>query len=164
MKNYFFLFLVSSFLISGCNTSHTGDGAEASITHLVKVGDPKTVATLDIDGMMCSMACGGKIRKELESVDGVTLATIDFEDDRDLNQAVVTFDPNKTDEKTLIQAVNQIADGKLYSVTSAKVVTFEKSSSESASRSIEDGEEVGFDVQRVFTFPNVFHLLDKLIR
>ena len=165
MKKFLSVFLVLSVVLGGCQSAGTNSGSDATVTHVVKKGEPKTMATLDINGMMCATACGGKIRKELEAIEGVTLATIDFEDERPLNHATVTYDPGKTSEQALIQTVNQIADGKLYHVESVEVVTYEKSSSESASNTADDdSDEVSFDVQRVFKFPDVFHLLDKLIR
>lgn len=157
-------FSALAFILTACN-NHSVEQENAEVSHVVKLGEPKTTATLSIDGMMCEMACGGKIRKELESIEGVSLASIDFEDERPLNMAMVEYDPAKVDENKLIATVNQIADGKLYSVKSVEVVQYERKEINSNSSKKSDGEEeVSFDVQRVFKFPDVFHLLEKLIR
>jgi copper chaperone CopZ len=165
MMNKFLIYIsFIAFVLSACN-SHSVEQEGAEVSHVVKVGEPKTTATLAIDGMMCEMACGGKIRKELEAIEGVTLASIDFKDERPLNTAMVEYDPSKVDEKKLISTVNQIADGKLYSVKSVEVVQYErKELNRSSAKKTEGDEEVSFDVQRVFKFPDVFHLLEKLIR
>lgn len=161
MKKLFYFFTALAVFALACNTSTNTELNNTKITHSTKTGAAKTMATLNIDGMMCATACGGKIRKEIDGLEGVKLTTIDFEDNRDINQAIVEFDPSVLDESKLIETVNTIADGKLYVVKEMEVVTFEPGSEK---ESESNKEESNFDVQSVFQYPNIFNLLEKLIR
>lgn len=64
---------------------------------LTSAAETKTV-TLDVPGMTCKF-CPITIRKALKKVPGVIDAKADF----DSKTATVTFDPDKTSVKTLIQ-------------------------------------------------------------
>ena len=86
----------------------------------------RTTARIDVTGMMCAHACGGKIKKELLEVQGVANAVIDFELDRDLNYAEVEFDPAQVQVDELVDAVTGIAEGKLYAVESVQLTHFAK--------------------------------------
>jgi copper chaperone CopZ len=87
----------------------------------------KTTARLDVTGMMCAHACGGKIKKELLEVEGVANAIIDFQLNRDLNHAEIEFDPNQVEVAQLVAAVTEIAEGKLYGVDAVQLTHFAKS-------------------------------------
>ncbi len=162
-KSLFAAILISSFLWS-CAGSTTDSlvSIDTPITHTVKAGDVKTIATLEIEGMMCEMACGGKIKKELQALKGVKLANIDFDSERKGDLAIVEFDPSVTDESALILAVEQIAEGKLYHVTKMDVVKYEPG--QGSVKASDSSEDASFDVRAVFQFPNIFGLLEKLIR
>ena len=96
----------------------------------VRAGTTETsTAKLEISGMMCAHACGGKIKKELLEILGVANASIDFESGRDLNAAEVEFDPKSVTPESLADVVNGIADGKLYAVASVQVTHFAKEAS-----------------------------------
>lgn len=58
---------------------------------------------LDVQNMSCGM-CPITVRKALQNVNGVQSATVDFES----KTAHVTFDPNKTDIETLINATSNV--------------------------------------------------------
>lgn len=161
MKKLFYLFFAVALVTVACNTAADVEQSSTKITHQTKTGAAKTMATLEIDGMMCATACGGKIRKEIDALNGVKLTTIDFEDNRDINKAIVEFDPAVLDENELIKTVNQIADGKLYVVKEMEVTTFEPGAEKESEAK---KEESSFDVQSVFQYPNIFNLLEKLIR
>lgn len=85
-----------------------------------------TMARLDVSGMMCLHACGGKIKKELLKVNGVANATIEFEEDRALNYAKVEYDERVVEVNGLVEAIAGIADGKLYAVQAVEVTHFAK--------------------------------------
>lgn len=159
-----FAALFCAVTLMACSGSETADSVQSAVpvSYVVKSGPARTVANLEIEGMMCETACGGKIRKELEKVNGVSLATVSFADEQITNQAVVEFDPAVTNEQALIQAVNQIADGKLYKVKSVEVTRFENNA-ESSSRK-EQNQDKKFEVSTVFEFPNVVRILEKLLR
>jgi len=162
-KSLFVALLLASFLWSCAETAIDNSAAlDVPITHVVKAGETKTVATLEIEGMMCEKTCVNKIQKELQSVAGVTSADIDFDADRKSDLAIVEFDPSIVDEKSLILAIHDIAEGKLYKVIRMEVVQYEPGQS-----SVKVGEvqnDQSFDVRAIFQFPNIFGLLEKLIR
>lgn len=84
----------------------------------------RSVARLEIEGMMCEVACGGKISKELIEVPGVAHAQIDFDAARDVNFAEVEFDPKRVNPEDLASTVSSIAGGKLYAVKTVDVTHF----------------------------------------
>lgn len=84
----------------------------------------RSVARLEIEGMMCEVACGGKISKELIEVSGVAHAQIDFNADRLVNFVEVEFDPRLVKPEALASAVHAIADGRLYKVHEVDVTHF----------------------------------------
>lgn len=86
----------------------------------------RSTARLEVTGMMCAHACGGKIKKELLEIPGVANAAIDFESDRPSNLAIVEFDPEQVNPDDLVKTITGIAEGKLYGVESVEVTHFAK--------------------------------------
>lgn len=116
------LFACGTLLLGGC-----ADSEEYAVSEGYEAGTAETsTAKLEISGMMCAHACGGKIKKELLEIPGVANASIDFESGRDLNAAEVEFDPNTVTPEELAEKVTGIADGKLYAVASVQVTHFAK--------------------------------------
>ena len=94
------------------------------IVHVDKAGSTEeTVARLAISGMMCEIACVSKVRKELYDVQGVARADIDFDADRKVDTAYISFDPQLVKAEELISTVQQIGDG-LYAVKAAEVIHY----------------------------------------
>lgn len=118
---YKFIFaLAAAVLYMSCT-----DKMPVEVTVEERVADvEKTVARIGIDGMMCEIACGGKIRKELSELSGVALATVDFNDDAALNYALVEFNPSIVNERQLVETINRIGDGKLYTVTDVLITRY----------------------------------------
>ena len=110
-------------LWTGCGS----EAAEVPITEKHAAGTRQmTVARLEVDGMMCEVACGSKIRKELLELAGVANADIDFEADRERNFAEVEFDPSQLGVEDLIRQIQAIADG-IYEVKQVEVTHFAQS-------------------------------------
>lgn len=118
---YKFIFvLAAAVLYMSCS-----DSMPVEVTVEERVADiEKTVARIGVDGMMCEIACGGKIRKELSELGGVALATIDYDDDAEVNYALVEYNPALVSERELVQTINRIGDGKLYEVTDVLVTRY----------------------------------------
>lgn len=111
-----------SLLLGGC-----ADSEEYAVSEGYEAGTAETsTAKLEISGMMCAHACGGKIKKELLEIPGVANASIEFESGRELNSAEVEFDPDAVSPEELAEKVTGIADGKLYAVASIQVTHFAK--------------------------------------
>ena len=114
-----------SLCLSGC----TEESASYSVTEKHASGtSAMSMARLDVSGMMCAHACGGKIKKELLKVNGVANATIDFKENRKVNFAEVEFDGQMLELERLVKAVAGIAEGKLYTVQAVEVTHFAKRS------------------------------------
>ena len=98
---------------------------EIVVSEITKVGaTEKTIAKLEINGMMCEVGCVAKVKKELLAQAGVSNVTIDFEKGREFNFAHIEYDPSNCDATSLSTVVNEIADGKLYGVKSMEVMHF----------------------------------------
>ena len=111
-----------SFLQSCGDEPYAG---EITISEFTKVGPiEKTIARLEINGMMCEVGCVAKVKKELLAQDGVSNVKIDFEKGREYNFASIEYDPTNRDVHSLSAVVNEIADGKLYGVRSVEVTYF----------------------------------------
>lgn len=111
-----------SLILGGCAQSE-----DYAVSEGYEAGTAETsTAKLEISGMMCAHACGGKIKKELLEIPGVANASIDFESGREFNAAEVEFDPNAVTPEELAEKVSGIADGKLYAVASVQVTHFAK--------------------------------------
>ena len=95
------------------------------VSEITKVGaTEKTIAKLEINGMMCEVGCVAKVKKELLAQAGVSNVTIDFEKGREFNFAHIEYDPSNCAATSLSTVVNEIADGKLYGVKSMEVTHF----------------------------------------
>lgn len=120
---FVFGLLALAFGFTGCGESI--DSYELTERHTNGTSG-MTMARLDVSGMMCAHACGGKIKKELLKVNGVANATIEFEEDRALNYAKVEYDERVVEVNGLVEAIAGIADGKLYAVQAVEVTYFAK--------------------------------------
>ena len=119
---------LSLFLSCG-NAPYQG---EIFFSEITKVGaTEKTIAQLEITGMMCEVGCVAKVKKELLAQTGVSNVKVDFEKGREFNFASIEYDPLNCDAKSLSSVVNAIADGKLYGVKSVEVTHISPATSSS---------------------------------
>ena len=68
---------------------------------------------MSIEGMTCSMGCAKSIEKELNNVDGVSNAVVDFES----ASATIEFNPGLVSEAGLLDFVNDYKDGSYKATT-----------------------------------------------
>jgi len=122
------LFAVITFFWTSCGEPpYAGD---ITVTEVNMVGTlEKTVAKLEIDGMMCEVGCVAKVKKELLEQEGVSNVIIDFEKGRKSNFAIVEYDPSTKDALSLSSTITDIADGKLYGVRAVEVTNYAPASS-----------------------------------
>jgi copper chaperone CopZ len=145
----------------GSGSADTGNKPSAEIVYVKKTGSSRTTATLFIGGMTCEAGCGGKITKELTALNGVFSTDIEFAENRDLNMAIVEFDPSLTNPEKLVAGVNEIADGKLYSVSKVEVTTYTPSAEEDTEEGHENGASI--TLGDIFRFPNLAKILKDFI-
>lgn len=114
--------LLASLLFVGCKEKTT----EAVSDSETETGAPKVkkeiaatnlqTASFNIKGMTCAIGCAKTIEEELNGLDGVQTAKVDF--DKEL--ATVSFDKTVLNPEKLTKVVEATADGKSYTVSNMK--------------------------------------------
>lgn len=113
---------LASLMFVGCKekTNDTAtDAASENNTPKVKkeiAAANLQTASFNIKGMTCAIGCAKTIQEELNGLDGVKMATVDF--DKEL--ATVSFDKTILTPEKLIKVVEAAADGKSYTVANMK--------------------------------------------
>ncbi len=74
-------------------------------------------ASFTIKGMTCAIGCAKTIQEELNGLDGVQTASVDFEKET----ATVAFDKTTLTPAELTKVVEATADGKTYKVSDMKL-------------------------------------------
>jgi len=77
--------------------------------------DVKKIA-LNIEGMTCEIGCARTIQSKLSKTVGVKFAEINF----NKKNGIVEYDANKLSEKEIVNVVEQIAGGDLYTVSNVE--------------------------------------------
>lgn len=166
MKKIFFIgFVVLG--ITACNDASTNvesnqeqvSNPEEEITEVVVAN---AVMTMDVDGMVCKMGCGGGIRKELKATGAVGSVEFDFEEERLTNVATIYFDQTKISAEEMIKVVSEMND-KQFTVgeTSTEDYT-EAKSDEEETGSTSNSENVIETYSRSVELPNLLDLLSGL--
>ena len=120
--------VIAVFIITGCERNI--EVYDLVVTEVNEVGElRKTTAKLEIKGMMCEVGCVAKVKKELLEQKGVSNVTVNFDIDREIDFATIEYDPKIETVESLASVVTNIADGKLYGVTSALVTNYAPSTS-----------------------------------
>lgn len=151
------LFLVLTVVVFACNSDVKPN---VDVAHSEQVAQSeKTVAKIAVDGMMCEIACGGKIRKELSEIQGVASASIEYTEGAELNYALVEFNPELVKEDQLIACINTISDGDLYAVKTMEVIHFSPSEETTQGETEEDGLEMS---ESSFQLPGISNLIQRV--
>lgn len=114
--------VLASLMFVGCKekTNDTAtDAASENNTPKVKkeiAAANLQTASFNIKGMTCAIGCAKTIQEELNGLDGVKMATVDF--DKEL--ATVSFDKTILTPEKLTKVVEAAADGKSYTVANMK--------------------------------------------
>ena len=115
--------LLASLLFVGCKekaTEAVSDSETETATSKVKKEIAATnlqTASFTIKGMTCAIGCAKTIQEELNGLDGVQTATVDFEKE----SATVSFDKTILTPEKLTKVVEATADGKSYKVLNMKI-------------------------------------------
>lgn len=159
MKRTFYISLIAAILVS-CSTDTTA-GADANSQETVhNMVTPNQVLTVEIDGMVCVMGCGGSIRKELYELGGVSEVDFDFEEERETNIARVSFDTNVVDVDKIVEVLSHMNDGQF---TVGKISTESIDSISSHSTQNEDEESIVSVSTTSIRTPNLLDLLSEII-
>lgn len=94
------------------------DTAETTAPKVKKAIAPANIqtASFKIEGMTCAIGCAKTIEGELNALDGVQTATVDF----DKKLGSVTFDKTVQTPESLTKVVQATGDGKTYKVSNMK--------------------------------------------
>ena len=115
--------LLASLLFIGCKEKSTevvSDSATENEAPKVKkeiAAANLQTASFTIKGMTCAIGCAKTIQEELNGLDGVQTATVDFEKEL----ATVSFDKTVLTPEKLAKVVEATADGKSYKVSNMKI-------------------------------------------
>lgn len=73
-------------------------------------------ASFTVEGMTCAVGCAKTIQEELSNLNGVQIATVDFEK----KLATVSFDKTAQTPENLTKVVQATGDGATYKVSNMK--------------------------------------------
>lgn len=157
---HLFLFVSLLFFVSACSTDASNPTDEANVNNEAEVV-PDRLLTMQIDGMVCEMGCGGSIRKELNKLAGVSAVEFSFEEERKTNTAKISFDKDKTTVDAIVKAISALNDGQFK--------IGEISSESLSSHHVNQGEQTSNEETKVevssssFETPNLLDLLASII-
>jgi copper chaperone CopZ len=113
---------LASLLFVGCKQKTK----EAVATSMTETNTPKVKkeitssnlqnASFRIDGMTCAIGCAKTIEEELNGLDGVQKASVDFEK----KSATISFDKTILTPENIKKVVEATGDGKTYKVSNMK--------------------------------------------
>lgn len=148
-------------LITGCNASSETESSNGENgTEQVAVM-PNHTLTVEIGGMVCEMGCGGSIRKELYALGGVSSVDFDFEEEREMNVATVSYDENLVEIDKIVEILSHMNDGQF---TVGKLTNESIDTSVHNSQLHNEEEESLIDVSTTsFRTPNLLDLFAELI-
>ena len=142
MKKVLYFTIASAVLFSCENqpVESNIDHSTEEVSEKAVVVEPNQLATIEVKGMECVMACGGSIKKALRKTQGVSNIEFDFEMGREFNIATISYDENVVtmDEmKALILDLNNeqfsignLATEEIHAKANCSENTAHKSSSE----------------------------------
>lgn len=110
------LFFVSCKDLNSSNNSEISDEVEETTNTKQIAAVNLQTASFKIKGMTCAIGCAKTIEEELNALDGMQKATVDF--DNELGK--VTFDKTILNSNKIIKIVEAAADGKTYKVFDEK--------------------------------------------
>lgn len=159
--------------LTACSTSTEKTEAAVESKPLPELAQvditPNRVMTMQIDGMVCQMGCGGSIRKELKGTEAVANCEFDFEDGRETNTATISFDKEKISADEIIKIVSEMNE-KQFTVGDVSTTVLENipghediatpettNDDKDASTSVEISSTTGIQL------PNLFDLLSELV-
>jgi len=164
MKKIAFV-LTTGILLSACSSEQKKENSDSiGVETADTVVNPNQLLTMEIDGMVCQMGCGGSIRKGLKGTKGVASVEFDFEEERATNTAKIAYDKSIVSSEELIKVVSNLNDGQfLVGTVSFEDVTIPaKAASSSSSKTTEQPKvEVSSSYVKL---PNLFDLFSGLLR
>ncbi len=124
--NIILVLFLSTLIFTACNKTcdkqkkHKKEHAHTENTELNENVEPNTESLIAVEGMVCAKGCVGLIQDELNSINGVKSAKVNYEQE----EAVIDYDSTLVTQKELIDKINTIADHK-YKATLIKTIALD---------------------------------------
>ena len=163
MKRIFFL-VTLGLILTACSSEVQLDSDQTqdklSNTELVV---PNRLLTVEIEGMVCEMGCGGSIRKDLKAAGGVSDVTFDYKEDRNTNFVAVTFDSQRITEQEMIERLSKLNEGQFtVGITEWEEFQVENSNEKNEAKPSEDSK-IDVSSSSGVELPNLLDLLSGLL-
>ena len=124
---------------------------------------PNRLLTVEIEGMVCEMGCGGSIRKDLKATGGVSDVTFDYKEDRNTNFVAVTYDSQRITEQEMIERLSDLNEGQFtVGITEWEEFQAENSKQNNGTKSSEDSK-IDVASSSGLEIPNLLDLLSGLL-
>ncbi|MFT6921460.1 MAG: hypothetical protein ACJA1C_000454 [Crocinitomicaceae bacterium] len=129
------------------------------------VVEPNRVLTIELDGMVCSMGCGGSIRKELNATGAIADCDFDFEDERTTDVATIQFDKNKITADEIVKIVSEMNDGQfsIGKTASEEFIAAPTVKEDNTSSRRTSDAKIKVVSSTSFRMPNIFDLFSGLL-
>ena len=159
-----FLFVMLGLILTACSSEVQVDSNqtqdEVSNAELVL---PNRLLTVEIEGMVCEMGCGGSIRKDLKATGGVSDVTFDYKEDRNTNFVAVTYDSQRITEQEMIERLSDLNEGQFtVGITEWEEFQAENSKQNNGTKSSEDSK-IDVASSSGLEIPNLLDLLSGLL-
>jgi len=125
--------------------------------------------SVEVIGMSCEHACGGAIRTALKETNAVERCSFDFETDRKVNTAFITFDKDKISADEILAIIKKLNEGQFTTgKTTTKVIeatapATEKTTGSTMPKKNSESTETIEVSSTSFEFPNLFELLTSIV-
>jgi len=105
MKKLLFIITSFSLLLSSCSENTKN---EVNTAKTISVANQKI--TLEVEGMVCKMGCGGSIRKALLETKSVNQVDVDYKDDRTKQIVSVFYNKGQINKSAIVKLLETIND------------------------------------------------------
>lgn len=119
-----FILVVSLFSCSDSNMNNESKKEQVAVSN-------ETLVT-EVEGMVCSMGCGGSIRKELKSTGAVSRVEVDFDEEKVKQIVKITYDNHLLSKNEIVERIEKLNKGQ-FSVNIIGSTFIENSDTESSS-------------------------------
>lgn len=112
----------------------------------------------EVEGMVCSMGCGGSIRKELKSTRAVSRVEVDFDEEKEKQTVKITYDNRLISKKEIVERIEKLNKGQ-FSVNVIGSTFIENSDNEKSS-----SEKPKVNVSETsFEVPSLLDILSSIV-
>lgn len=151
MKRIFiFALLLNLFSCSDSNLKNQNKKEQVAVSN-------ETLVT-EVEGMVCSMGCGGSIRKELKSTGAVSRVEVDFDEEKEKQTVKITFDNRLISKNEIVEHIEKLNKGQ-FSVNLIGSTFIENSDSKNSS-----SEKPKVNVSETsFEVPSLLDILSSIV-